>query len=102
MGKIQQVISSIRHNKATKYIITIVFFALLIIYVDENSVMNRMDRIREIEALQKEIAELKAKYEADTRKLNELDEYEHVVRVAREMYQMKRPDEDIFIIRYEE
>jgi cell division protein FtsL len=101
MGKFQQVMSSIRHNKVTKYILTIAFFALLIIYVDENSVMNRMERIKEIEALQNEIADLKAKYEEDTRKLNELEEYEHVVRVAREMYQMKRPDEDIFIIKYE-
>ena len=101
MGKFQQVMSSIRHNKVTKYILTIAFFALLIIYVDENSVMNRMERIKEIENLQNEIADLKAKYEEDTRKLNELEEYEHVVRVAREMYQMKRPDEDIFIIKYE-
>lgn len=101
MGKFQQVMSSIRHNKVTKYILTITFFALLIIYVDENSVMNRMERIKEIETLQNEIADLKAKYEEDTRKLNELEEYEHVVRVAREMYQMKRPDEDIFIIKYE-
>ncbi|MBO5965355.1 MAG: septum formation initiator family protein [Bacteroidaceae bacterium] len=101
MGKFQQVMSSIRHNKVTKYILTIAFFALLIIYVDENSVMNRMERIKEIETLQNEIADLKAKYEEDTRKLNELEEYEHVVRVAREMYQMKRPDEDIFIIKYE-
>ena len=101
MGKFQQVMSSIRHNKVTKYILTIAFFALLIIYVDENSVMNRMERIKEIETLQNEIADLKAKYEEDTRKLNELEEYEHVVRVAREMYQMKRPDEDIFIIKCE-
>lgn len=101
MGKFQQVMSSIRHNKVTKYILTIAFFVLLIIYVDENSVMNRMERIKEIETLQNEIADLKAKYEEDTRKLNELEEYEHVVRVAREMYQMKRPDEDIFIIKYE-
>ena len=101
MGKFQQVMSSIRHNKVTKYILTIAFFALLIIYVDENSVMNRMERIKEIETLQNEIADLKAKYEEDTRKLNELEEYEHVERVAREMYQMKRPDEDIFIIKYE-
>mgnify|MGYP003423264931 FL=1 len=101
MGKFQQVMSSIRHNKVTKYILTIAFFALLIIYLDENSVMNRMERIKEIETLQNEIADLKAKYEEDTRKLNELEEYEHVVRVAREMYQMKRPDEDIFIIKYE-
>ena len=78
MGKFQQVMSSIRHNKVTKYILTIAFFALLIIYVDENSVMNRMERIKEIETLQNEIADLKAKYEEDTRKLNELEEYEHV------------------------
>ncbi|MBO5871021.1 MAG: septum formation initiator family protein, partial [Bacteroidaceae bacterium] len=63
--------------------------------------MNRMERIKEIETRQHESADLQAKYEEDTRKLNELEEYEHVVRVAREMYQMKRPDEDIFIIKYE-
>ena len=31
--------------------------------------------------------------------LNELEEYDNVVRLAREKYLMKRPGEDVFVIR---
>jgi hypothetical protein len=33
----------------------------------------------------------------DTKKLRSLEEYENVVRLAREKYLMKRPNEDVFI-----
>ena len=41
---------------------------------------------------------LKAQYDDDTRRLNELEEYDNVVRLAREKYLMKRPGEDVFVI----
>jgi cell division protein FtsB len=99
MGRLQQIVGSIRDYKYTKYIVTLFVIVLIVGFVDDNSIMNRQERIENIEKLQTEIAVLKAQYEDDTRKLNELEEYDNVVRLAREKYLMKRPGEDVFVIR---
>lgn len=99
MGRLQQIVGSIRDYKYTKYIVTLFVIVLIVGFVDDNSIMNRQERIENIEKLQAEIAVLKAHYEDDTRKLNELEEYDNVVRLAREKYLMKRPGEDVFVIR---
>lgn len=100
MGRFQNIVSGIRNFKYTKYIVTLCIFVVVVGFVDDNSFMNRQERIEEIERLQEEIAVLKNQYEEDTRKLNNLTDYDNVVRLAREKYLMKRPDEDIFIIKY--
>lgn len=73
---------------------------LIVGFIDDNSFLNRQERIDNIKKLQHEISVLKAKYEDDTRKLKGLEEYENVERFAREKYLMKRPDEDVFVIKY--
>jgi transcriptional regulator with XRE-family HTH domain len=57
------------------------------------------ERIEDIKRLQEEISILKKQYEEDTQKLESLNDYDHVVRLAREKYLMKRPNEDIFVIK---
>ena len=100
MGRFQNIVSGIRNFKCTKYIVTLCIFVVVVGFVDDNSFMNRQERIEEIERLQEEISVLKKQYEEDTRKLENLTDYDHVVRLAREKYLMKRPNEDIFIIKY--
>ena len=100
MGRFQNIVSGIRNFKYTKYIVTLCIFVVVVGFVDDNSFMNRQERIEEIERLQEEISILKKQYEEDTRKLENLTDYDHVVRLAREKYLMKRPNEDIFIIKY--
>ena len=99
MGILRRIISSVKDSKYTKYIVTLFVIVLVVGFVDDNSLMNRQERIEEIEKLQTEIAVLKDQYEEDTRKLNSLEEYENVVRLAREKYLMKRSNEDIFVIK---
>lgn len=101
MGRLQYVANLVRNYKYTKYIVTLFFIVLIVGFVDDNSILNRQDRIREIEKLQEEIAVLKAQYEEDTRQLKSLDDYDNVVRLARERYLMKRSNEDVFVIKYE-
>lgn len=100
MGRLQNIAISIKNFRYTKYLITIALFVIIVVFVDENSLMNQQERSEEIERLQEEISILKAQCEEDTRKLNSLSEYDHIVRMAREKYFMKRPDEDVFVVNY--
>ena len=98
MTVLRSVVSRIKDSKYTKYVVTLLAIVLIVGFVDDNSLMNRQERIEEIEKLQSEISVLKAQYEEDTRKLESLKEYENLERLAREKYLMKRPNEDVFII----
>lgn len=100
MVRLQNIAISIKNFRYTKYLITIALFVIIVVFVDENSLVNQQERSEEIERLQEEISILKAQYEEDTRKLNSLSEYDHIVRMAREKYFMKRPDEDVFVVNY--
>lgn len=100
MGRLHDTANYIRNNKYTKYIVTLAIIILIVGFIDDNSFLNRQERIDNIKKLQHEISVLKAKYEDDTRKLRGLEEYENVERFAREKYLMKRPDEDVFVIKY--
>lgn len=99
MKVVKNIFNTIRGNKYTKYIITIFVIILVVGFIDDNSVMNSQDRKRKIEKLKSEIADLKAKYEEDTQKLNSLKHHDQVERLARERYFMKRTNEDVFIIK---
>lgn len=82
-----------------KYLITICAFLFMIIFVDENNLIDRFRHKREIRTLNAEIEQYRKQYQSDTEKLNRLvDNPEELEKIAREKYLMKKPDEDIFII----
>lgn len=99
MRIIKEIFKNIAGYKYTKYIVTLFFIILIVGFLDDNSIMNRQERIEKIERLQSEIFELKMKYEEDTRKLKSLEQHEKVEKIARERYFMKRSNEDVFIIK---
>ena len=69
-----------------------------IVFLDENSLIQRAQHKREISTLKSEIARYRKQYEEDTRKLKELmNNPEALEKIAREKYLMKKPNEDIFI-----
>ena len=73
-------------------------FLVVIVFLDENSLIQRAQHKREISTLKSEIARYRKQYEEDTRKLKELmDNPEALEKIAREKYLMKNPNEDIFI-----
>lgn len=87
-----------RFIRKYKYAITIIGFAVIIGFLDENSLVQRMQYDREIRELTHEIEKYKAEYEESTQKLNELTANpEAIERIAREKYLMKKPNEDIYI-----
>ena len=83
-----------------KYLITILLFAAIIGFLDENSAIRRLGYAREISRLQSEIEKYRAEYEENTKKLNELSTNPDAIeQIAREKYLMKKPNEDIYVFK---
>ena len=81
-----------------KYIITLLAFGVIMVFLDENSLVQRAKHKEEIKTLNEEIAKYRKQFEEDTRKLKELtNNPEALEKIAREKYLMKKPNEDIFI-----
>ena len=75
-----------------KYLITVVAFAVIIGFLDENSLFRRLGYEREISQLKEEIEKYRADYEENTKRLNELNSNPDAIeQVAREKYLMKKP-----------
>ena len=81
-----------------KYLITIAAFLVIIVFLDENSLIQRAKHQQEINTLNSEITKYRKQIEEDTEKLKELtNNPEAMEKIAREKYLMKKPNEDIFI-----
>ncbi|MDR0430320.1 MAG: septum formation initiator family protein [Tannerellaceae bacterium] len=81
------------------WLVTIGFVALTFTAGDSN-LYKRYTYDEKIRSLEKEIKYYKEEIEENTKKLNDLrTDKEGLERFAREEYFMKKPDEDIFIIR---
>lgn len=95
MSKLITVWKYIRQHK---YLITIAAFLVIIVFLDENSLIQRQKHQQEINTLKAEIERYRQQFEEDTRKLKELtNNPEAMEKIAREKYLMKRPNEDVFI-----
>lgn len=95
MSKLITVWKYIRQHK---YMITIAAFLVIIVFLDENSLIQRQKHQQEISTLKAEIERYRQQFEEDTRKLKELTSNpEAMEKIAREKYLMKRPNEDVFI-----
>ena len=95
MSKLMTVWNYIRKHK---YLITIVSFLVIIVFLDENSLIQRNKHREEINVLTSEIEKYRKQFEEDTQKLKELtNNPEALEKIAREKYLMKKPNEDIFI-----
>ncbi|MBP3715013.1 MAG: septum formation initiator family protein [Phocaeicola sp.] len=82
-----------------KYLITIVIFLVIIVFLDENNLINRFQHKNEIRVMKSEIEEYRKQFNEDTERLKELtDNPEGLEKIAREKYLMKKPNEDIFIL----
>lgn len=81
-----------------KYIITLIIFGIIIVFLDENSLIQRARHKDEIKTLKNEINKYRVRFEEDTERLKEItNNPEALEKIAREKYLMKKPDEDIFI-----
>ena len=101
MNKLKLFYIKLQQNKwINKYTITLAIFAVIIIVVDDNSLVDRYKAYREKCELQKE----KARYEENIKKDKEFLEAiqsdpRALEKFAREEYKMKSADEDVYIIK---
>ena len=87
-----------KHMRLHKYLITIAAFLVIIVFLDENSLIQRAKYRQEINTLTSEIEKYRKQFEEDTQKLKELTTNpEALDKIAREKYLMKKPNEDVFI-----
>lgn len=78
--------------------ITVIAFGVIMGFLDENSIVRRMQYTQEINTLNREIEKYRAQYEESTERLNELvTNPEAIEQIAREKYRMKKPNEDIYV-----
>ena len=95
MDKLASFWSFVRKHK---YLITVSLFAVVIGFLDENSIVRRLGYAREENRLRDEIEKYRKEYEENTERLNELTvDSTAIERVAREKYLMKKPYEDIYV-----
>ena len=101
MNKLKLFYIKIKQNKwINKYTVTLAIFAIIIVFVDDNSLIDRYKAYREKRELQKE----KAQYEENIKKDKEFLEAIQsdpmaLEKFAREEYKMKSEDEDVYIIK---
>ena len=81
------------------WLVTIVFFALTFVMGD-SSLYKRYTYDEKIRSLEKEIKLYQKEIEINSKKLNDLHtDKEGLERFAREEYFMKKPNEDVYIIK---
>ena len=81
------------------WLVTIVFFALTFVMGD-SSLYKRYTYDEKIRSLEKEINHYQKEIEINSKKLNDLHtDKEGLERFAREEYFMKKPNEDVYIIK---
>ena len=95
MSKLMTIWEYVRKHK---YMITVVGFLVIIVFLDDNNLIQRAKQRQEIKALTAEIEKYRKQFEEDTEKLKELNENPDAMeKIAREKYLMKKPNEDVFI-----
>src|SRR5574344_2708467 len=95
--KVKDMINKFIHNK---YCVTMGIFVVWIFFFDEYSIYNRIQYRREINRLNNELEYYNNDLEESKQKTLELrSSNENLEKFAREQYLMKRPNEDIFIIK---
>lgn len=81
-----------------KYIITLGVFALIVLFLDENSMLKRMQMNQEERELREEIEKYRDDFNESTRLLGEITaDSVAIEQIARERYMMKLPEEDIYV-----
>lgn len=84
------------------FILILVVFAIWMLFFDTNSWLIHHELNTDIEALENEKEYYKREIEKDNKAIKKLSSEEGLEKFAREEYYMKRDNEEIFIIEYED
>ena len=84
------------------YLLVFILFAIWMLFFDAHSLLFHYELNEDIEALEYQKEHYKTEMAKDNKAIKELSTEEGIERAARENYYMKKPNEDIFIIEYED
>ena len=84
------------------YILILTVFVIWMIFFDTNSLLIHMELKREINKLEKQKDFLKDEIKKDKEIIDRLSDPEELEKFAREQYYLKKKDEEIYIIEYED
>jgi len=84
-----------------RYVIVLLFFTVWIFFLDDASFLRHQTLNKEIKNLEKSKKYYQAEITKDQKQINELQDLNKIEHYAREKYYMKKPNEDVYIIEYE-
>lgn len=81
-----------------KYIITLLVFGIVMLFVGNQSIINRVQRNAEIRQLERQRDAYNEAKEAAQSQIDALSDKDSLERFAREQYYMHTPDEEVYIV----
>ena len=100
MGRIRNIINRIPKPLKNKYILTLVFFAFWIIFIDDYNLIKQHQLQKNVDALEDQKEYYISEINKDSTELYHLQNTkEEQERFSREKFLMKKDNEDVFIIR---
>ncbi len=86
-----------------KYILTLIIFFVWMLFLDTHNLVDRFISMRQLSRMKHDREYYIDRIEKDSARMNELrTNRENLEKFAREQYLMKKEDEDIFIIIFED
>lgn len=84
------------------FVIVFIVFAFWMLFIDSNSLLIHNELNNDIHDLEAEKEYYKKEIEKDKKAIKELSTEDGIEKLAREKYYMKKANEDIYIIEYED
>lgn len=84
------------------YVLVLTIFLVWMLFFDQNSLLIHLELRREIKKLEQQQEFLREQIEHDKEVIETLSDPKELEKFAREQYYLKKPDEDIYIIEYED
>jgi len=84
-----------------RYVLILIGFAVWMYFFDDNSIRIHQELENDIKKLETSIDFYKKEIKKDTKIIEDYDNPQKLERFARETYQMKKDNEDIYIVEYD-
>jgi cell division protein FtsB len=104
MNKLKNLIANYPFLKflANRYILVLIVFIIWVLFLDNYSYIEHRVLDKEIEEIEDNIKYYKTEIKKDSASIKHLKNNDRVEKYAREKYYMKRENEDIYIIEFED
>ncbi len=84
------------------YVMVLTAFVIWMVFFDTNSLLIHMELKKQIKTLEKQQEFLKSEIEKDKKTLEKLSDPKELEKFAREHYYLKKKNEEIYLIEYED